>query len=133
MRLPAHISGDILAWVAETPQDGGHVDNEAARHGGLALMGTIGAVWSLRPDGALWEFAGDFGRPLVPFDERFHTAAPFAGTRSHPWREELLPSRPSDAVECDTGVGQGVTAAAAYCSHCSALGWLISTSLRNGS
>lgn len=132
MRLPMHISDRVSAWVAETCKDGGHVDNEAARYGGLSLMGTIGAVWLLRPDGTLWEVDDDSGRPLVPLAEQFHITALVAGTQRHPWLRELLPSRPSDAVECDTCGGQGMIANAAYCSHCSALGWMPNTSPRNG-
>jgi hypothetical protein len=51
--LPEHIAERIRSIVASTPAVGGHIDNEAARYGGVAVMGTIGAVWLLRPDGTL--------------------------------------------------------------------------------
>ncbi len=75
MRLPEHVAERILSTVAGTPTSGGHIDNEAARYGGVALMGTIGAVWLLRPDGTLWEVDDDFGRPLVPLSPEWHHAA----------------------------------------------------------
>ena len=54
MILPAHVVDQIQAVLATMGTDGLHVDNEAARHGGIALMGTIGATWLLRPDGTFW-------------------------------------------------------------------------------
>jgi hypothetical protein len=124
LRLPSHISDRVSAWVAETPKDGGHVDNEAARYGGVSLMGTIGAVWLLRPDATFWEVDDDSGRPLQPLPVQFHTIAIVAGAQRHVWLRELLPIRPPNAVDCPTCQGQGLIADAAYCSACSALGWL---------
>ena len=124
MRLPSDISDRVSAWVAQTPKDGGHVDNEAARYGGVSLMGTIGAVWLLRPDASFWEVDDDSGRPLQPLPAQFHTMALVAGARRHAWLGALLPSRPGSAVDCSICRGQGMIADAAYCSNCSALGWL---------
>ena len=55
MVLPEHVAERIRSLVASTPSSGGHVDNEAAKYGGIAVMGTVGATWLLRPDGSLWE------------------------------------------------------------------------------
>ena len=102
----------------------GHVDNEAARYGGVSLMGTIGAIWLSRPDGMFWEVDDDSGRPLQPLPVQFQTSALVAGARRHARILELLPTRPAHAVDCTACGGHGLIANAAYCSACSALGWL---------
>lgn len=105
MGLPEHIAERISSIVASTPAAGGHIDNEAARYGGVALMGTIGAVWLLRPDGTLWEVDDDFGRPLVPLAPEWHHAAMVYGATRYPWLAELIPPRPADALTCPTCKG----------------------------
>src|ERR1700744_2983406 len=93
MVLPEHIAQRIQAIVARTSTVGGHIDNEAARYGGVAVMGTIGAVWLLRPDGTVWEGADDFGRPLPPLPLEWHHAAIACGGRAVP-----VARRPSSAA-----------------------------------
>jgi hypothetical protein len=66
MTLPSHIVDRITTILATMDTEGFHVDHEAARYGGIALMGTIGATWLLRPDGTFWEVDDDFGRGLAP-------------------------------------------------------------------
>jgi hypothetical protein len=52
--LPAHIVERIRAIVATTePVGGGHIDNEAAKYGGIALMGTIGTILLEAPTNGL--------------------------------------------------------------------------------
>ena len=100
------------------------MDEEAARHGGISLMGTVGATWLLRPDETFWEVDDDFGRPLQPLAEELHTTALVAGTERHGWLAELLPSRSPGAVACSECNGQGKIHNFAYCQKCKALGWL---------
>src|SRR6185369_5990579 len=95
--LPAHIAERIRAVVASTSKEGGHVDSEAARYGGVALMGTIGATWLLRPDGTIWDVDDDFGRPIAPLAPEWHHAAIRCGTQRYPWLADLIPSRPPTA------------------------------------
>jgi hypothetical protein len=38
-------------------------------------MGTIGAVWLLRPDGTLWEVDDGSGRPLTPLAPEWRVGA----------------------------------------------------------
>jgi hypothetical protein len=111
--------------------EGAHVDHEAARHGGIALMGTIGSVWLLRPDGTLWDVDDDFGRPLTPLPNELEAEALVWGTRRYAWLAELLPARPSDAVTCVAcdGIGQPGNAPVPspgyrpLCPDCRGLGW----------
>jgi hypothetical protein len=130
MELPVHIADRIRSLVATTSTEGGHVDNEAAGYGGIPLMGTIGAVWLIRPDGSLWEVDDDFGRPLHPLPAEFHVTAIVAGIERHKWLAELLPARPSNAIDCADCRGRGRIFAVpesngfVYCPACKALGWI---------
>lgn len=130
MVLPEHIAQRIQTIVARTSTEGGHIDNEAARYGGVAVMGTIGAVWLLRPDGTLWEVDDDFGRPLVPLPPEWHHAAMACGAERYPWLADLVPLRPAGALPCTTCRGDGRLRAAArpeeegfFCPQCYASGW----------
>lgn len=129
--LSEQIAERIRSIVASTPKQGGHIDNEAARYGGVAVMGTIGAVWLLRPDGTLWEVDDDFGRPLVPLPAEWHHAALSCGAERYPWLAELVPPRPADALSCPTCDGRGRIGVrgssegqGAFCPQCRARGWL---------
>lgn len=82
MAPPEHIAQRIRAIVARTSTLGGHIDNEAARYGGIAVMSTIGAVWLLRPDGTVWEVDDDCGRPLTPLPAEWYHAAIACGALS---------------------------------------------------
>ena len=129
MNLPAQIANRIRTFVAQTSKIGMHVDCEAARNGGISLMGTIGATWLLRPDGSFWDVDDDFGRPIEPLAEAFHVMALVAGSERHEWLAELLPPRPTEAIDCLTCKGLGKIHPArrpdefVYCPKCSALGW----------
>jgi len=130
MVLPERIAEQIRAIVASTPTVGGHIDNEAAKYGGVAVMGTIGAVWLLRPDGTIWEVDDDFGRPLVPVPPEWHHAAVACGAERYPWLADLVPPRPADAIPCSTCHGRGKLRTAArpneagvLCPQCYARGW----------
>ncbi len=128
--VPEHIAARIRSVVASTPTEGGHIDNEAARYGGVALWGTIGAVWLLRPDGTLWEVDDDFGRPLAPLSPEWHHAALVSGAERHPWLADSIPPRPADARSCATCSGSGRFPLAGssdlrgiFCTECHARGW----------
>ena len=133
MNLPEDIVERIRAWVLKTPMDGLHVDEEAARYGGISLMGTIGSTWLLRPDGTFWDVDDDFGGPLQPLEEEHHVTALVAGCERHPWLAPLLPVRPFGAEDCRGCDGLGrvyLNGANArdnnffYCPNCRALGWI---------
>jgi hypothetical protein len=131
MILPAHISARIREVIA---QGGGTpIDDEARGHGAIALMGTIGAIWMLRPDGTLWDADADFGKPLTPLTEEFHTTAIVYGVERFPWLAELLPPRPPGAQDCTACVGRGFfvtgTSSPAFpskilCQTCRAMGYV---------
>lgn len=130
MKLPAHITARIRELVARRSSAGHHIDDEAARHGAIALMGTLGSLWMLRPDGSLWDVDVDTGKSLQPLAPELHVTALVAGVERYPWLAELLPSRPVDARDCSTCRGRGRIFAGdtsednfVYCPDCSALGW----------
>ena len=102
LNLPPHIVARIRAVVATMETEGFHLDHEAARHGGIALMGTIGATWLLRPDGTFWDVDDDFGKAPGRLPENLELEALVFGTSRYPWLAELLPARPTDAVTCVT-------------------------------
>jgi hypothetical protein len=129
MDLPGPIAERIRAWVTDTPKASFHVDQQSARYGGISLMGTIGSIWLLRPDGTLWEVDDDSGKPLRPLAEQFQTTALVAGPERHSWLAELLPRRPSAAIDCSQCMGTGKLRVGedpeqfVYCPTCHALGW----------
>jgi hypothetical protein len=131
LSLPDHIARRIREVIAA--QGPYAIDDEARTHGAIALMGTIGAIWMLRPDGSLWDADADWGKPLTPLAEELHTMAIAAGVERHPWLAEILPERPAHAVECTAGQGTGrivppnalPSSGGFLCSACSALGWRV--------
>jgi hypothetical protein len=127
--LPPHIAQRIRDVVA---RGGGFaIDEEARQHGAIALMGTLGSIWMLRPDGTLWDAYADTDKPLQSLEDRFHLMALAMGTERYPWLCELLPQRPADAIDCPycKGAGEIVPANAVHgsggflCTACDALGW----------
>ena len=136
MDLPPHIAERIRELVAATSTKGGHVDNEAARYGGIPLLGTIGSIWLLRPDGTVWDVDDDTGKVLQPVPETRHVLALVYGVERHRWLAELIPPRPESANECTTCKGRGridvvppsrlahLKADNYICCHaCNGLGW----------
>ena len=100
------------------------IHGEAKSHGAIALLGTIGLIWGLRPDGSLWEFDSDSERPLARLPDEYSIMALVAGTERYPWLAELLPVRPANAIDCPicAGVGRfGIQ----FCEPCRALGWTV--------
>jgi hypothetical protein len=123
VNLPDHIAERVRAVVAATSTEGGHVDCEAARHGGVALMGTIGATWLLRPDGSIWDVDDEFGRPIAPLPSEWHHAAIRCGAQRHPWLAELIPARPPAATDCPTCKGRDDFPV--ICPDCFFRGWKV--------
>lgn len=131
---PAQVADRIRTFVERTTREGDddptrYVDNEAARYGGISLMGMIGAIWLLRPDGTLWEVDDDMGRPLRPLPSEWHTEALVYGAERHPWLAQLLPARPTAAQDCPLCSGQGLVhhqgaSCGLACPRCRGLGWV---------
>lgn len=134
MKIPDHIRSRIHDAISELRRhDGYHVDNEGIDAGAIPLMGTIGAVWLLRPDGTFWDVDSDFGKPLARLPEELEIQALVAGTKRYPWLAELLPARPASAEDCRlcSGTGQvrpsnvtGRDEDGVLCPNCNALGWV---------
>lgn len=130
MQLPKHIADRIHQVVATTRQvGGGNIDEEAAKYGGVALMGTLGCIWLLRPDGTLWEVDDDFGRPLAPLAPEWQWGAIRCGVERLPWLADALPRRPMGATDCPQCRGTGTFppergSAGVLCDRCCSRGWL---------
>lgn len=130
IELPANIRHKISKIIEEKEGHNYPIDDEARSHGAIALMGTIGKTWGLRPNGTFWEFDEGFGTPLTPLDEQYHTMAIVAGVERYEWLHELLPVRPNNAANCNYCKGRGAIGAepdkgihGIFCDECNALGW----------
>ena len=127
MNLPAHIAERIRETIASGGL-GFAIDEEARGHGAIALMGTLGMIWMLRPDGTFWDADADWGKPLTPLGDERHVKAIVYGVERFPWLAELLPGRQPDAPDCATCRGRGKVAVknssdSILCPHCEGLGW----------
>ena len=127
MRVPPKISERIqqeIAALADEPI--GHINYEGIRFNALPVWGTIGEVWLLRSDGSFWTVDSDAGVPLAPLRDDMHTTALVAAVGRYPWLQELLPSRPTGAIDCGEcgGTGRIGPRGARFCPSCNALGWL---------
>jgi hypothetical protein len=136
MVLPAHIVTRIQEVIVRGHGRG--IDEEARRHGAIALMGTIGGIWMLRPDGSFWDADMEWRKPLTPLPSDLHITALVAGTERYPWLAELLPPRPVDARDCMRCGGRGTFVPSnalpgsdgVFCPECKALGWEVSPNSR---
>lgn len=104
----------------------------AKAHGAIALMGDIGGVWILRPDGAFLQVDWDSEKPPQPLAEPECTRAIAAGAERYPWLSTLLPGPPTNARACMACRGEGRirlsadrTQAGILCGECNALGWTV--------
>ena len=108
--------------------EGLHVDHEAARYGAIALMGTIGATWLLRPDGTFWDVDDDLGKPIKRLADEYHVSALAYGVKRYPWLAALLPERPAGGVDCSACGAHGwipsaqASANEIQCPQCDGLG-----------
>jgi hypothetical protein len=126
LHLPPAIAQLIEAAIAGLkPEPLGHVNYEGLRYHGLPIMGTIGEVWLLRPDGTLWSCDSESGRELESLPPHLQTTALVAGTERYPWLRELLPARPATGIACAMCRGRGRIGPdpGVFCPSCSALGW----------
>ena len=132
MRIPFDIEQRIEKTIAElSPRWWGHANYEGVTHHALPLMGTIGEVWMLRPDGTFWRSDVDAGLELEALPEEFHTLALVYGVGTFPRLQRLLPTRRSDAGDCSKckGAGRFLTSQASFgfmlCHACHGLGWVV--------
>jgi len=125
MNISPSLALRIEEEIAKLKPSGiGHVDYEGRKYAALPLFGTIGWVWLLRADGTLWRSDSDSGTDLEPLPGELHIVALAEGVARYPWLEELLPTRPVDAVICSACQGTGrIARGATFCPSCSALGW----------
>jgi len=132
--VPPHIREQILRELRKIDPNLPHlhIDSQAARHGAIALMGTLGEAWGLRPDGSFWKFDDEFDMPLTSLEPEREIQALVWGCERFSWLSELLPPRPTNAKECIPCEGTGwlipsnvvmVNARGFICEQCQGLGW----------
>jgi hypothetical protein len=125
INLPPQIESRVSRCVAGVEGPNFAIDAEARDHGCIALIGTIGMIWGIRPDGSFWQFDEDSGRELASLPEEHELEALVFGVRRHPWLEELLPVRPTGAVGCARCEGSGSLGEVSLCPDCRGLGWRV--------
>ena len=126
--LSAAVKEHIERCIAGLDGPGYAIDEEARSHGAIALMGAIGAIWALRPDGTFWQFDADFELALSPLPKEQETIALAYGARRHSWLSEALPNRPAVATTCQSCQGRAsfpATVGEVMCPSCSGLGWVV--------
>ncbi len=102
------------------------IDDEARGHGCIALMGTIGCIWGLRPDGSLWQFDADFQLPLSRLLPELTLLALIAGSQRYAWLAPLVPARPDGSIDCPVCPGPTNPSLPVFCACCLGLGWVAS-------
>jgi hypothetical protein len=111
-----------------------HVEAIAKRVGGIPLFGNIfGGTLVMLLDGEVVEVPDDPDGPPTPASPESVSFGLVAGSRRYPWLAELIPTRPSDALDCPTCGGTGEIAfndargerVSAWCGACHALGWQV--------
>ena len=122
--LSATVKERVERCVAGAEGPSFPIDDEARSHGAIALMGTIGIIWGLRPDGSFWQFDADFDVQLSPLPEEQELEALVWGAERHPWLSELLPVRPGNAAPCSFCQGKAKFGVF-LCPTCRGLGWAV--------
>src|SRR4051812_33696896 len=105
--LPNHIA-DRIRQIIDAGAGGTTIDDAARDYGAIALMGTIGSLWMMRPDGTLWDVDLDWDKPFAPLPDELHITALVAGAERFPWLKELVPERPATARDCPVCNGGGL-------------------------
>ncbi len=131
IELPPAIAMQIGHCVLGNEGPNAAIDEEARTHGAIALMGTIGMIWGLRPDGSFWMFDSDFDVELAPLPSDCETQALVWGARRFNWLSGLLPIRETDATDCISCGGSGQLSVTWMCPRCDGLGWIRARDLSN--
>jgi hypothetical protein len=129
--LPAAIASLIEQFVATVDPHPNDLPAEVAKkHGAIALMGDLGGVWLLRPDGSIWEVGWDSDDLPQPLPEERRRMALAVGVERYPWLAALLPPPPENARPCSPCRGEGRirlstnrATSGLLCPECDALGW----------
>jgi hypothetical protein len=124
MKLPPAIVARIERCLLGEQAPELAIDIEARTHGAIALMGTTGMIWGLRPDGSFWMFDHEYEVALEALPANCETQALVWGARRFPWLAELLPVRGAQAADCASCGGSGQLSPTWMCPRCDGLGWL---------
>ncbi len=133
MNIPESIAELVEQAWQDLPSD-----NPARAHHGIPLLLTLGAMLVLRSDGVILDLWPEYepGWPTSDGKSRIVSSEEgwigiVAGSEAYPWLADLIPLRPTGAIDCDKCEGRGrvpVTdwrgeTVTMYCGDCSALGW----------
>lgn len=126
MKLPKSIKQKIESVVSNKLESDRIIDEEARGYGAIALLGTLGEIWALRPDGSFWSIF-DEKSVMEPLEEKHIKMAIAVGIWRFPWLKSLLPEKSFDDVECPycKGLGKiGDRANWSLCYTCEAKGFI---------
>ena len=123
--LPAFVVSKIIRVLSGEGSLSFAIDDEARDHGAIALIGTIGCIWGLRPDGTLWQFDADSELPLSPLASELTFLALIAGSQRYAWLAPLIPARPDVAIDCQVCPGPRNSTLPVFCATCLGLGWVV--------
>lgn len=128
--LQGWIEQSIVDYCAASPERPPYLAKWAAQYHVLPTMVDWTAFWGLRPDGEILLIpTEEEGEAQIESDVRVRRMALFQGARKYPELKQLVPSRPTDALDCRhcEGRGQinppGVEPGTIIC-FCGGLGWL---------
>jgi hypothetical protein len=105
----------------------------AAELNALPMALDFGGCYALRPNGEIFSFAWDEPYDLrIEDDPRICNLVLFQGAKKYPELNELVPSRPLDAIDCSFCNGTGVEpmneklgfTEERITYYCGGLGWL---------
>ncbi len=99
----------------------------SARLRALHIGGSMWADYYLRPNGAVVVVGEEYDQPdvgTVHTDRSNVLMALVWGARRYPELLELIPTRPTDAVDCFCRTSPIFAEGKLLCSECGALGWL---------
>jgi hypothetical protein len=124
--LAAFLQARIADYAAEAPEPLRWAAPFVTEIGALPLYFGWTETIALRPDGQLvcWSTEGHDAEVRPLHDGAWVLPALVAGADRYPELRELLPERPSDAVECPCRKHPLFASRQIPCGRCGGLGWL---------
>ena len=123
----AFIRERIRQYPVEMPPTQQELANDVRRHDALPLYLGWTETLGIRPDGALVRWTTEDWSGATDFDETtWRNIALVSGARRYPELARLIPSRPSDAIACEScgGAGHLPGVPPTIMCKCAGLGWL---------
>lgn len=97
--LSAHVRRRLAEYLAEP--DPHNLRSVVEKFGALPLVGDMGGMFALRPDGEVISYGWDEPHDVAVLrDARLRNAVLFRGSMKYPELGALVPARPTDAIPC---------------------------------